>query len=100
REDHREVSDQLYYAYAEGRGFRDLVAVIGEEALSSRDKMYLRFADVFERRFVAQGVYENREIEETLDLGWELLATLPESELKRIDPETIRVYHPKYRAKT
>jgi V/A-type H+-transporting ATPase subunit B len=100
REDHREVSDQLYYAYAEGRGFRDLVAVIGEEALSSRDKIYLRFADIFERRFVTQGVYENREIEETLDLGWELLATLPESELKRIDPETIKVYHPKYRAET
>jgi len=100
REDHREVSDQLYYAYAEGRGFRDLVAVVGEEALSTRDKIYLKFADTFERRFVTQGVYENRNIEQTLDLGWELLAEIPESELKRIDPETIKTYHPKYRAKT
>ena len=99
REDHREVSDQLYYAYAEGRSFRDLVAVIGEEALSSRDKLYLKFADVFERRFVNQGVYENRDIDQTLDLGWELLSMLPETELKRIDPSTIKKYHPKYRLK-
>ncbi|MGQ9639696.1 MAG: V-type ATP synthase subunit B [Candidatus Bathyarchaeia archaeon] len=98
REDHREVSDQLYYAYAEGRGFRDLVAVVGEEALSARDKLYLKFADAFERRFVNQGVYEDRDIEETLDLGWELLTMLPEGELKRIDPQTIKTYHPKYRA--
>lgn len=99
REDHREVSDQLYYAYAEGRAFRDLVAVIGEEALSSRDKLYLKFADVFERRFVNQGEYENRDIEETLELGWDLLSMLPETELKRIDPATIQKYHPKHRAK-
>ncbi|MEM2106311.1 MAG: V-type ATP synthase subunit B [Candidatus Bathyarchaeia archaeon] len=97
REDHREVSDQLYYAYAEGRGFRDLVAVVGEEALSARDKLYLKFADEFERRFVNQGVYEDRDIDETLDLGWELLTMLPEGELKRIDPQTIKTYHPKYR---
>ena len=99
REDHREVSDQLYYAYAEGRSFRDLVAVVGEEALSSRDKLYLKFADIFERRFVNQGVYENRDIDQTLDLGWELLSMLPETELKRIDPSTIKKYHPKYRLK-
>ena len=99
REDHREVSDQLYYAYAEGRSFRDLVAVVGEEALSSRDKLYLNFADVFERRFINQGVYENRDIDKTLDLGWELLSMLPETELKRIDPSTIKKYHPKYRLK-
>jgi len=99
REDHREVSDQLYYAYAEGRSFRDLVAVVGEEALSSRDKLYLKFADVFERRFVNQGVYEDRDIDQTLDLGWELLSMLPETELKRIDPSTIKKYHPKYRLK-
>jgi len=99
REDHREVSDQLYYAYAEGRSFRDLVAVVGEEALSSRDKLYLKFADVFERRFINQGVYEDRGIDQTLDLGWELLSMLPETELKRIDPSTIKKYHPKYRLK-
>jgi V/A-type H+-transporting ATPase subunit B len=99
REDHREVSDQLYYAYAEGRAFRDLVAVIGEEALSHRDKLYLKFADVFERKFINQGVYEDRDIEQTLDLAWELLSMFPESELKRIDPSTIKKYHPKYRSR-
>ena len=99
REDHREVSDQLYYAYAEGRAFRDLVAVIGEEALSNRDKLYLNFADAFEKRFVRQGEYENRDIEQTLDLGWDLLSMLPEVELKRIDPSTIAKHHPKHRGK-
>ena len=99
REDHREVSDQLYYAYAEGRGFRDLVAVVGEEALSARDKLYLSFAEDFERKFISQGVYEDRDIDATLDLGWSLLSVLPETELKRIDPATIKKYHPKYRGK-
>jgi V/A-type H+/Na+-transporting ATPase subunit B len=99
REDHREVSDQLYYSYAEGRAFRDLVAVIGEEALSTRDKLYLNFADAFERRFVNQGEYENRDIEQTLDLGWDLLSMVPEVELKRIDPSTIAKYHPAHRDK-
>jgi V/A-type H+-transporting ATPase subunit B len=99
REDHREVSDQLYYSYAEGRAFRDLVAVIGEEALSSRDKLYLNFADAFERRFISQGEYENRDIEQTLDLGWDLLSMVPEVELKRIDPSTIAKYHPAHRDK-
>ena len=99
REDHREVSDQLYYSYAEGRAFRDLVAVIGEEALSSRDKLYLNFADAFERRFISQGEYENRDIEQTLDLGWDLLSMVPEVELKRIDPSTIAKYHPDRRDK-
>jgi V/A-type H+-transporting ATPase subunit B len=99
REDHREVSDQLYYAYAEGRAFRDLVAVVGEEALSNRDKLYLNFADAFEKRFVRQGEYENRDIEQTLDLGWDLLSMLPEVELKRIDPSTIAKHHPKHRGK-
>jgi len=99
RDDHREVSDQLYYSYAEGRSFRDLVAVIGEEALSTRDKLYLNFADAFERRFISQGEYENRDIEQTLDLGWDLLSMLPEVELKRIDPSTIQKYHPTHKNK-
>ncbi len=99
REDHREISDQLYYSYAEGRAFRDLVAVIGEEALSTRDKLYLNFADAFERRFISQGEYENRDIEQTLDLGWDLLSMVPEVELKRIDPATITKYHPAHRDK-
>jgi V/A-type H+-transporting ATPase subunit B len=99
REDHREVSDQLYYAFAEGRSFRDLVAVVGEEALSARDKLYLEFADNFERKFINQGVYENRDIDTTLDLGWDLLSVLPETELKRIDPATIKKWLPKNRGK-
>jgi len=99
REDHREVSDQLYYSYAEGRAFRDLVTVIGEEALSKRDRFYLNFADAFERRFINQGEYENRDIEQTLDLGWDLLSMLPELELKRIDPSTIARHHPEHRGK-
>ncbi len=99
REDHREVSDQLYYAFAEGRSFRDLVAVVGEEALSARDKLYLQFADEFERKFINQGSYENRDIDSTLDLGWNLLSGLPDNELKRIDPATIKKWHPRYRGK-
>jgi len=99
REDHREVSDQLYYAFAEGRSFRDLVAVVGEEALSARDKLYLQFADEFERKFINQGLYENRDIDTTLDLGWNLLSVLPETELKRIDPATIKKWLPKNRGK-
>ncbi len=99
REDHKQVSDQLYAAYAHGLDLRDLVAVIGEEALSETDRKYLEFADRFEREFVAQGVDEDRSIDETLDIGWELLAMLPEEDLKRIDVEFIRKYHPKYRKK-
>ena len=99
REDHSGVSNQLYAGYAEGRDMRDLVAVVGEEALTSRDKRYLEFADEFEKRFVTQGKNEDRSIEETLDLGWDLLATLPEGELKRIDEHIIKKYHPNYRAK-
>jgi V/A-type H+-transporting ATPase subunit B len=73
--------------------------VIGEEALSSRDKLFLNFADAFEKRFVNQGEYENRDIEQTLDLAWDLLSMLPEAELKRIDPSTIKRYHPSQRSK-
>lgn len=97
REDHAGVSNQLYAGYAEGRDMRDLVAVVGEEALTSRDRRFLEFADEFEKRFVTQDRNEDRSIEETLDLGWDLLATLPEGELKRIDEHIIKKYHPKYR---
>ncbi len=97
REDHANVSDQLYAAYAEGRDLRDLVAVVGEEALTDRDRLYLKFADEFERKFINQGFYEDRPIEKTLDIAWELLAMLPERDLKKIKPEYIRKYHPKYR---
>lgn len=97
REDHANVSDQLYASYAEGRDLRDLVAVVGEEALTEKDKKYLEFADRFEREFVAQGRDEDRDIFRTLDIGWELLSILPERELKRIKDEFIKKYHPKYR---
>ncbi|MDI9634009.1 MAG: ATP synthase subunit B [Methanolinea sp.] len=97
REDHKKVSDQLYAAYAEGNDLRGLVAIVGKEALSERDRMFLEFADVFENRFVRQGPNEDRTIEETLDLGWELLASLPVEQLVRIDRELIHKYHPKFR---
>jgi V/A-type H+-transporting ATPase subunit B len=97
REDHKKVSDQIYAAYAEGNDLRGLVAIVGKDALSERDRLFLEFADLFEDRFVRQGHYEDRSIQETLDLGWELLSSLPEEQLVRIDRELIRKYHPKYR---
>lgn len=92
RDDHKQVSDQLYAAYAEGRDLRSLVAIIGEEALSDRDKKYLKIAEDFENLFVKQSRDENRSIEQTLDLGWELLSILPENELTRISPELKKKY--------
>jgi V/A-type H+-transporting ATPase subunit B len=100
REDHKKVSDQLYAGYAEGVDLRGLVAIVGKDALSERDRLFLEFADLFEDRFVRQGHDEDRAIkEDTLDLGWELLATLPEEQLVRIDRDLIQKYHPKYRKK-
>lgn len=87
REDHKQVSDQLYASYAEGRDMRGLVAIVGEEALSDRDKKLLKFAAEFEDKFVRQSKDENRSIQETLDLGWKLLGKLPANELTRISPE-------------
>ncbi|MCH8003571.1 MAG: V-type ATP synthase subunit B [Nanoarchaeota archaeon] len=95
REDHKQVSDQLYAAYAEGRDLRGLVAIVGEEALSDRDKKFLKFADEYEKRFIAQRRDEDRSIIQTLDLGWELLGILPENELTRIDPEMRKKYYKK-----
>ncbi len=96
RADHLGVSDQCYSAYAEGRDVRSLVAVVGEEALSERDRFNLKFADVFEGQFVAQEPGENRTIEQTLNLGWELLSGLPEGELKRIDEKYVKQYYKKF----
>ena len=95
REDHKALSSQLYAAYAEGKNLRGLVAIVGEEALSERDQRYLGFAKVFEQEFVKQGKKENRNIEETLDLGWKLLTELPETELTRIDNGLIVAYKKK-----
>ncbi|GAB3683739.1 ATP synthase subunit B [Salinarchaeum chitinilyticum] len=89
REDHGDVSDQLYAAYAEGEDLRDLVNIVGREALSERDNRFLDFADRFEEEFVQQGFTTDREIEETLDVGWDLLSMLPRDELNRIDEELI-----------
>ncbi len=97
REDHRAVSDQLYAYYAEGCDLRGLVAIVGKEALSERDRLVLEFADAFEQKFVSQGRDEDRSIFETLDIGWNLLAELPETMLTRIDDHIIKQYHPKYR---
>jgi len=94
REDHSDVSNQLYAAYGEGRDLRDLVAVVGEEALTPRDQRYLEFADRFENEFVKQGPDENRTIEDTLSISWDILSALPETELKRIDQEFIDRYMP------
>ncbi len=91
RSDHREVADQLYAFYAEGRDLRRLVAIVGEAALSETDRRALAFADDFEDRFIDQG-NANRSIEETLDLAWDLLEPIADSELKRIHPETIAAY--------
>jgi V/A-type H+-transporting ATPase subunit B len=100
REDHKKVSDQMYAAYAEGNDLRGLVAIVGKDALSERDRMFLEFADLFENRVVRQGRDEDRSIEQTLDLGWELLSTLPVEQLVRIDRALIEKYHPKFRVKT
>lgn len=97
REDHSGVSDQLYSAYAEGRDLRDLMAVVGEEALTERDRKFLTFADDFEAKFITQSKDEDRTIQETLDLGWELMSLLPEVELKRVRAEHIPKYHPAHK---
>ena len=97
REDHRGVADQLYAGYATGRDLRSLAAVVGEEALSATDKIYLKFADVFEEKFIRQDSHEDRTIDQTLDLGWELMSMLPESELKRVKKEFIEKYGRRFR---
>jgi len=92
RDDHKQLSDQLYASYAEGLDLRGLVAIVGEEALSARDKRLLKFAAEFEGRFVRQRKDEDRSIQETLDLGWKLLSSLPANELTRISPELKKKY--------
>ena len=92
REDHRGLADQLYAAYAQGKDARSLAAIVGEEALSDLDKKFLKVANNFERKFVDQGMDENRSIEQTLDIGWELLSDLSDSEMNRIKPEFIAKY--------
>ena len=95
REDHASTMNQLFSAYARGKDAKELMTILGEAALSDVDKLYAKFADEFERRYVSQGYETNRNIDETLDLGWQLLSILPKSELKRIKPEMIEKYWPK-----
>ncbi len=94
REDHADVLNQLYAAYARGKEAKELAAILGEAALTDIDKLFAAFADEFENRFVNQGEYEDRSIETTLNLGWELMAMLPRAELKRIRDEYLDKYLP------
>jgi len=97
REDHGDVADQLYGAYARGRQARDLTRIVGEVGLSEEERLYLKFANEFEIRLVRQGEFENRTIEQTLDLAWDLLGILPEDALTRIHEEYIEKYRAKRR---
>ena len=96
REDHADIYNQLYAAYARGKEAQELAVILGEAALSDIDKLYFKFAEVFEERYISQGEYEDRTVEETLDLGWELLSMLPRAELKRIREEYLDKYLPKF----
>jgi V/A-type H+-transporting ATPase subunit B len=93
REDHQMVSNQLFAAYAKVQDARSLASVIGEEELSETDKSYLKFGELFEKHFIDQGFDVNRTIGETLDLGWQLLSTLPKNELDRVDDEHLEKYY-------
>ena len=95
REDHANTMNQLFAAYSTGKDNKELMSILGEAALTPTDLLYAKFADEFERRYVNQGYEENRSIEETLNLGWELLSILPTAELKRIKQEYIDKYLPK-----
>ena len=90
--------NQLFSAYARGKEAKELMTILGEAALSDIDLIYAKFADEFEKEYVSQGYDANRSIEETLNIGWELLSILPETELKRIKPEFIEKYLPKKQA--
>ena len=94
REDHQDVANQLFSSYARVGEARDLASVIGEDELSPVDKKYLQFGNAFEKKFVGQGQNENRSIEETLDIGWNLLKILPREELDRIDTKILDKYYP------
>ncbi len=95
REDHKGVSDQLYGLYAKAQEAKSLSAIVGAEALSDSDKKYLKFGEDFENRFLTQGLYERRTIDETLDIGWDLLSEVPEAELTRVKREYISKYYKK-----
>ena len=87
--------NQLFAAYARGKDAKELMVILGEAALSDIDLIYAKFADAFEEEYVNQGYYTNRDIEETLNIGWKLLSILPRSELKRIDDKYLDLYYGK-----
>lgn len=93
REDHANTMNQLFSAYARGKDAKELMSILGEAALSDVDKLYAKFAEEFEQRYVSQGYETDRDIEETLAIGWQLLSILPKSELKRIKDEYIEQYY-------
>ncbi|MDT7864767.1 MAG: V-type ATP synthase subunit B, partial [Thermoproteota archaeon] len=93
RSDHPEVASQLYAAYARAQELRALALIVGESSLTPTDLLYLRYGEAFERKFLAQSYYENRDIWKTLDLAWEVLSMLPESELTRIKEKHIKQYY-------
>jgi len=95
REDHADLMNQLFAAYARGKEAKELAVILGEAALTDTDKLYAKFADAFEKRYVSQGFNEDRTIQQTLDIGWELLGILPRSELKRIRDEYLDKYYKK-----
>lgn len=95
REDHANVSSQLFAAYSKVKSIRNLAAIIGEEELGELDKQYLNFGIRFEKEFLGQEEHEDRSIEQTLDIGWKMLSLLPREELLRIKPEFIEKYMPK-----
>ena len=99
REDHQGLANQLFSAYAKVGEARNLASVIGEDELSPLDKQYLKFGQEFEKRYIGQGPTENRTIQETLDLGWELLGLLPKEELDRIDTKLVELYYPREAAR-
>ncbi|MDY3013954.1 MAG: V-type ATP synthase subunit B [Evtepia sp.] len=95
REDHSGTMNQLFAAYSAGKQAKELMSILGEATLTPTDLLYAKFAEEFEKKYVSQGFDENRSIQETLDIGWELLSILPETELKRIKPEYIEKYLPR-----
>lgn len=97
REDHADLYNQLYAAYAKGKEAQELATILGEAALSEEDQKFMRFANEFEARYISQGYYENRTVEQTLDLGWELLSMFENVELKRMSTKLIEKYMPKFR---
>lgn len=94
REDHADVMNQLYSAYARGKNAKELAVVLGESALSDTDILFVKFAEAFEDTFIRQGEDENRTIEESLGIGWDLLAMLPKGELKRVRDAYVEKYYP------